>query len=136
MLRQIINSLTSLSSGANGKRTINLIRSKLPKLEHFSDQELQQESLTLQFAARSGKPTRALLPDAFALASEASRRVHSMVPYDVQFLGGMNLCGHTIVEMATGEGKTLTALLPLYLRAIEGKGVLLARRRPPQSVRL
>jgi len=49
-----------------------------------------------------------------------------MVPYDVQFLGGINLCRHTIVEMATGEGKTLTALLPLFLRAIEGKGVLLA----------
>ena len=124
MLRRIINSLPPFSS--NGARTIDLIRSKLPRLEPFTDKELHQESLTLQYAARSGKPTASLLPDAFALASEATRRVHSMVPYDVQFLGGINLCDHTIVEMATGEGKTLTALLPLFLRAIEGKGVLLA----------
>ena len=129
MLRRIINSLTSrpaLLSRANGQRTIDLIRSKLPRLEPFSDQELLQESLTLQYSARSGKATDALLVDAFTLASEATRRVHSMVPYDVQFLGGINLCHHTIIEMATGEGKTLTALLPLFLRAIEGKGVLLA----------
>ena len=126
MFPQLINSLTSLYPRRNGQRTIDLIRSKLPRLEPFSDKELQQESLTLQYAARSGKPTDALLPDAFALASEATRRVHSMIPYDVQFLGGINLCHHTIVEMATGEGKTLTALLPLFLRSIEGKGVLLA----------
>ena len=124
MIRQTINSL--FSSRPNGQRTVKLIRKKIPRLKPLSDKELLQESLTLQYAARSGKPTDALLPDAFALASEATRRVHSMIPYDVQFLGGMNLCHHTIVEMATGEGKTLTALLPLFLRAIEGKGVLLA----------
>ena len=127
MLSQALkDSFNSLLSSRSGARELTLIREKIPALEKLSDRQLKQESRTLQYAARSGKPMKDLLPDAFALVSEATRRAHKMVPYDVQLLGGINLCGRTIVEMATGEGKTLTALLPLYLRALYGNGVLLA----------
>ena len=82
---------------------LQLIRRKLKSLEKLSDQEITRASLTLQYASRSGKPLKSLLPDAFALTSEVTRRVYSMVPYDVQLLGGIHLCDRTIVEMATGE---------------------------------
>ena len=118
--------MKQLFTATSGTRELRLVREKIPLLGKLSDRELKQESRTLQYTARSGKPMKALLPDAFAVVSEATRRAHKMVPYDVQLLGGINLCGRTIVEMATGEGKTLTALLPLYLRALYGHGVLLA----------
>ena len=62
------------------------------------------------------------LPEAFALAREASRRSIGLRPYDVQLMGGMLLHQSEVVEMRTGEGKTLVATLPLYLNALEGKG--------------
>ena len=124
--RILNNSVASRLAPSLAVSQLQLIRRKLKPLEKLSDQEITRASLTLQYASRSGKPLKSLLPDAFALTSEVTRRVYSMVPYDVQLLGGIHLCDRTIVEMATGEGKTLTAILPLYLRALAGKGVLLA----------
>ena len=124
--RILNNSVASRLAPSLAVSQLQLIRHKLKPLAKLSDQEITRASLTLQYASRSGKPLKSLLPDAFALTSEVTRRVYSMVPYDVQLLGAIHLCDRTIVEMATGEGKTLTAILPLYLRALAGKGVLLA----------
>ncbi len=87
---------------------------------------LKDESLKLQYSAKCGQNLNKLLPAAFGLLSEVSHRIHGMLPYDVQLMGAMRLCRRNIIEMATGEGKTLTALMPLYLRSLEGKGALLA----------
>ena len=123
-LRTEIGSKVYSLSFAN--RQLRAVHQSLARLKSLSDAELKSESRTLQYKARSGQSTRSLLPRAFAVLSETTRRVYSMVPYDVQLLGGIHLCSRNIVEMATGEGKTLTALLPLYLRSLEGKGMLLA----------
>ena len=105
---------------------LRTIHRQRQRLADHSARELRQASRSLQFAIRAGQSPRARLADAFALVSESIRRTYDMVPYDVQYLGAINLCGRTIVEMATGEGKTLTALMPLYLQALAGKGAWLA----------
>src|SRR5271157_4709470 len=80
---------------------------------------------TDQFKERiaNGEPLDALLPEAFALCREAGRRTINMRHFDVQLIGGMVLHEGKIAEMKTGEGKTLVATLPVYLNALEGKGV-------------
>ena len=92
----------------------------------LSDQELRKESLSLRYRARSGEPLKSLLPEAYALVREAGRRTLNMRHFDVQILGGTAVFNRSIVEMQTGEGKTLTATLPMYLNALVGKGALLA----------
>src|SRR3954468_18466141 len=91
-----------------------------------SDFELKKTSLSLRYRARSGEPLDRLLVEAFALVREAGRRKLNMRHFDVQLLGGAAVHHNSIVEMQTGEGKTLTATLPLYLAALEGKGAHLA----------
>ncbi|HBU28270.1 TPA: preprotein translocase subunit SecA [Candidatus Uhrbacteria bacterium] len=92
----------------------------------LSDAELKEK--TVQFKARLGKgePLDTLLVEAFATVREAARRTLGQYHYDVQLLGGMALHHHNIAEMRTGEGKTLTSTLPVYLNALEGKGVHIA----------
>jgi preprotein translocase subunit SecA len=91
-----------------------------------SDFDLKKTSLSLRYRARSGEPLERLLVEAFALVREAGRRRLNMRHFDVQLLGGAAVHHNSIVEMQTGEGKTLTATLPLYLAALEGKGAHLA----------
>lgn len=91
-----------------------------------SDYDLKKMSLSLRYRARSGEPLERLLVEAFALAREAGRRKLGMRHFEVQLLGGAAVHFNSIVEMQTGEGKTLTATLPLYLAALEGKGAHLA----------
>jgi preprotein translocase subunit SecA len=91
-----------------------------------SDFDLKKASLSLRYRARSGEPLDRLLVEAFALVREAGRRKLNMRHFDVQLLGGAAVHHNSIVEMQTGEGKTLTATLPLYLAALEGKGAHLA----------
>ncbi len=91
-----------------------------------SDYDLKKMSLSLRYRARSGEPLDRLLVEAFALVREAGRRKLNMRHFDVQLLGGAAVHYNSIVEMQTGEGKTLTATLPLYLAALEGKGAHLA----------
>src|SRR6478752_1918162 len=91
-----------------------------------SDFDLKKASLSLRYRARSGEPLERLLVEAFALVREAGRRKLNMRHFDVQLLGGAAVHHNSIVEMQTGEGKTLTATLPLYLAALEGKGAHLA----------
>jgi preprotein translocase subunit SecA len=91
-----------------------------------SDYDLKKSSLSLRYRCRSGEPLDRLLVEAFALVREAGRRKLGMRHFDVQLLGGIATHFSSIVEMQTGEGKTLTATLPLYLAALAGKGAHLA----------
>ena len=99
-----------------------------PKYEKMSDEELakQTEKFRKKLSAKNANEAKILdeiLPDAFAVVREASKRVLGMRPYDVQLIGGMVLHSGAVAEMKTGEGKTLVALLPAYLNALSGKGV-------------
>ena len=87
-----------------------------------SDEQLQAKTPELKARIASGERLEKVLPEAFATAREASRRVLGEFPYPVQLLGGVLLDGGDIAEMKTGEGKTLTAVMPIYLNALEGKG--------------
>jgi preprotein translocase subunit SecA len=97
-----------------------------PELQRTDDQKLRKRSLALRYRAKGGEPLPSLLPEAYALVREAARRTIGMRHFDVQLLGGIALFHRSIVEMLTGEGKTLTATLPLYLVGLEGKGCHLA----------
>jgi len=90
---------------------------------HLSDTELKQVSRKLRGRARGGEPLERLLPEAFGLACVAAVRTTQMRPYDVQLAAGVVLHHGALAELATGEGKTLTAALPAYLNALPGKGV-------------
>ncbi len=96
-----------------------------PKYEKMSKSELakQTEVLKKRLTAKKKITLDELLPDAFAVAREASRRVLKMRHFDVQLIGGIALHDGNVAEMKTGEGKTLVATLPVYLNALEGKGV-------------
>ncbi len=89
----------------------------------LSDGQLRALSAQLKGQAQSGADPDLLLPEAFALVREAARRTIGMYPYEVQVLGGIALHQGNIAELQTGEGKTLTAVMPAYLNALTGKGV-------------
>lgn len=92
-------------------------------LKDLSDEGLTAESSALRKRAQAGESAGSLLPRAFALVREASRRTLKQRHYDVQLIGGMVLHDGKIAEMATGEGKTLVGTCPAYLNALSGKGV-------------
>jgi preprotein translocase subunit SecA len=97
-----------------------------PELQELNDEQLRKRSLSLRYRAKSGEPLGRLLVEGFALVREAGRRTLNMRHFDVQLLGGIAMFNRSIVEMQTGEGKTLSATLPLYLYALAGKGCHLA----------
>ncbi len=94
-----------------------------PQMQALSDAELQAKTPELKARVANGESLDKVLPEAFAVCREASHRVLGMRHYDVQLIGGMVLHLGKIAEMRTGEGKTLVATLPVYLNALEGKGV-------------
>ena len=94
-----------------------------PQMKRLSDADLQRQTILFRERLGRGEPLSDLLPEAFAVVREASSRVLNMRHFDVQLLGGMVLHEGKIAEMKTGEGKTLVATLPVYLNALEGKGV-------------
>jgi preprotein translocase subunit SecA len=94
-----------------------------PEMEKKSDEQLRAVTTELKEELAKGATLDEILPRAFAAAREASRRVLGMRPFDVQLMGGVVLHQGKIAEMKTGEGKTLMATLPVYLNALEGKGV-------------
>ena len=96
------------------------------EFEKLVDRDLRKRSLALRYRANSGEPLDKLMPEAFALVREAGRRYLGMRHYEVQMLGGIALHNGCIAEMQTGEGKTLTASLPLYLNSLTGDGAHLA----------
>jgi preprotein translocase subunit SecA len=87
-----------------------------------TDGELRRRSMELRWQAKAGTPLRQLLPHAYALVREAARRILGQTHYEVQLIGGIGLFEGGLAEMQTGEGKTLTATLPTYLRALKGLG--------------
>lgn len=103
--------------------TVSLINGMESQLSSLSDSQLKEKTATLQERACRGDSLDSLLPEAFAVVREASKRVLGLRPFDVQLIGGMVLHKGEIAEMRTGEGKTLVAILPAYLNALTGKGV-------------
>ena len=95
-----------------------------PKYKKMTDKQLKEASEKLRKKAKNDeKVLNDLLPEAFAVAREASKRVLGLRPYDVQLIGGMVLNEGAVAEMKTGEGKTLVAMLPAYLNGLTGHGV-------------
>src|SRR3990167_1223554 len=92
-------------------------------IQKLSDYQLQQKTGEFKERFEKGEGLEALLCEAFAVVREASHRVLDMRHFDVQLLGGIVLHEGKIAEMATGEGKTLVATLPVYLNALTGRGV-------------
>lgn len=103
--------------------TVGVINRLEAEMKAMSDSELGDRTSLLKERARNGESLDSLLPEAFAVVREASKRVLGLRPFDVQLIGGMVLHKGEIAEMRTGEGKTLVAILPAYLNALSGKGV-------------
>jgi preprotein translocase subunit SecA len=99
------------------------IRSWEERFERLDDADLLAAARRLRGRARGGETLDQLLPEAFAMACVASRRIHGLRPFDVQLAAGVVLHEGGLSELATGEGKTLVAVLPVFLNALEGKGV-------------
>ncbi len=105
------------------RKTVERITAMEPAFEKLSDDELRGKTEEFKRRVANGEALDAVLPEAFAVVREGSKRVMKMRHFDVQLLGGMSLHNGKISEMRTGEGKTLTATLPVYLNALTGKGV-------------
>ncbi|MBH1443507.1 preprotein translocase subunit SecA [Stenotrophomonas maltophilia] len=146
----MINSLLTRVFGSRNERQLrqlNRIVAKInalePEIDKLSDEQLQAKTPEFKQRIAGGEALDKVLPEAFAVCREAGRRVLGMRHYDVQLIGGMVLHLGKIAEMRTGEGKTLVATLPVYLNALEGKGVhvvtvndYLARRDAAQMGKL
>lgn len=107
------------------KKILKKINALKGKMQSLSDQELAAKTLEFRERLTKGETVDDLLVEAFAVVREADRRVLGMFPYDVQVLGGIIIHQGNVAEMNTGEGKTLTATLPVYLNALTGKGTML-----------
>jgi preprotein translocase subunit SecA len=105
------------------RKTVAEINALEASLTPLSDEQLAGKTAEFRERIAKGETVDALLPEAFAVCREAARRVLGMRHFDVQLVGGMVLHSGRIAEMRTGEGKTLTATLPVYLNALAGKGV-------------
>ena len=125
MFVRLLNSLF----GSNNERELKRLKPQIDKanaceasLEPLDDQGLAAKTEEFKKRLKDGETLDDLLPEAFAVCREMSKRKLGMRHFDVQFLGGMVLHQGRIAEMRTGEGKTLVATLPIYLNALEGKG--------------
>lgn len=105
------------------RKTVARINALEPQFEKLSDEQIGAKTQEFKERLGKGETLDQLLPEAFAVVREASKRVMKMRHFDVQLIGGMALHEGKIAEMRTGEGKTLTATLPVYLNALTGKGV-------------
>src|SRR5450830_1415047 len=105
------------------RKSVVRINAMETELEKLSDDALRGKTQEFKDRIAKGESLDALLPEAFAVVREGSKRVMKMRHFDVQLLGGMSLHNGKISEMGTGEGKTLTATMPVYLNALTGKGV-------------
>ncbi|MDR8400204.1 preprotein translocase subunit SecA [Paraburkholderia sp. USG1] len=105
------------------QKTVAAINALEPQIEQLTDDQLRAKTGEFRQRVASGESLDKLLPEAFAVCREASKRVLKMRHFDVQLIGGMVLHYGKIGEMRTGEGKTLVATLPVYLNALSGRGV-------------
>ncbi|MCI5941562.1 MAG: accessory Sec system translocase SecA2 [Ligilactobacillus animalis] len=106
-------------------RKLKQINRLAPQMAALTDEQLQHKTVEFKERLAQKATLDELLPEAFAAIREAAKRVLGMFPYDVQVLGGIIMHGGNIAEMKTGEGKTLTAVMPLYLNALSGKSTIL-----------
>ena len=124
-----VNLLTKIFGSRNDRllkqmgKEVKKINALEPVLEALNDEELKTKTTEFKDRVSQGETLEQILPEAFAVVREASKRVFGMRHFDVQMIGGMVLNDGKIAEMRTGEGKTLTATLPSYLNALTGKGV-------------
>lgn len=129
LLRMATNFLTKIFGSRNDRllktyrRTVDKINSSETAFEQLSDDELRSKTQAFKQRVAGGETLDSILAEAFAVVREGSKRVMKMRHFDVQMLGGMSLHNGKICEMRTGEGKTLTATLAVYLNALTGKGV-------------
>ena len=126
MLGAIAKSIFGSSNDRYIKSTLKIvatINDLEPQFEAFTDEELQAQTPALRSRVEAGETLDDILPEAFAIVREVSKRVMGMRHFDVQMVGGIVLHRGEIGEMRTGEGKTLVATLACYLNALEGKGV-------------
>ena len=107
------------------KKILKKINDLKEKMESLSDQELAAKTVEFRQRLAEGATLEDLLVEAFAVVREADKRVLGMFPYDVQVMGGIVIHQGNVAEMNTGEGKTLTATMPVYLNALTGKGTML-----------
>lgn len=105
------------------RKQVERVNAHEPAMEALSDEALQAKTAEFRTRLAGGETLDALMPEAFAVVREASKRVLGMRHFDVQLVGGMVLHYGKIAEMRTGEGKTLVSTLPAYLNALAGKGV-------------
>jgi preprotein translocase subunit SecA len=105
------------------QKTVAAINALEPQIEQLTDDQLRAKTGEFRQRIASGESLDKILPEAFAVCREASKRTLKMRHFDVQLIGGMSLHYGKISEMRTGEGKTLVATLPVYLNALSGRGV-------------
>src|SRR5688572_28107357 len=126
----MIGQLLAKVIGTQNEREIKRLRPLVAEInaleatiQPLTDEQLRAKTIEFRERIAKGETLSDLLPEAFAVAREGGRRVLNMRHFDVQLMGGMVLHSGRIVEMKTGEGKTLVATLPAYLNALEGEGV-------------
>ena len=107
------------------KKILAKVKSFESEMAGLSDAELRKKTQEFKERLAAGETLDDLLPEAYAVVREADKRVLGMFPYDVQVMGAIVLHEGNVAEMATGEGKTLTATMPLYLNALSGQGAML-----------
>jgi preprotein translocase subunit SecA len=126
MAKGIIDRALRLGEGRKFKEhenRVSAINAVEPEMELLDDSELLAEANALRERAGNGEPLDDMIPEAFALCREAARRTIGQRHFDVQLIGGMVLNSGSIAEMKTGEGKTLTATLPVFLNSLGGQNV-------------
>lgn len=111
------------------------VKEECKKIKNLSDFELKNKTVEFKERLKNGETTDDILPEAFAVCCEADYRVLGMFPYDVQILGGIALHLCYLAEMNTGEGKTLTATMPLYLNGLTGKSSILVTANEYLAIR-
>lgn len=111
------------------------VKEECKKVKNLSDYELQNKTVEFKERLKNGETTDDILPEAFAVCCEADYRVLGMFPFDVQILGGIALHLCYLAEMNTGEGKTLTATMPLYLNGLTGKSTILVTANEYLAIR-
>lgn len=111
------------------------VKEECKKIKNLSDYELKNKTVEFKERLKNGETTDDILPEAFAVCCEADYRVLGMFPYDVQILGGIALHLCYLCEMNTGEGKTLTATMPLYLNGLTGKSSILVTANEYLAIR-
>jgi preprotein translocase subunit SecA len=126
MLDQLVKKFVGSKSDREVKKilpVVEQINAFEPRISSLTNEQLQAKTQEFKQRFENGESLEELLPEAFAVAREAGKRILNMRHFDVQLIGGYVLHQGRIAEMKTGEGKTLVATLPAYLNAIEGKGV-------------